>query len=490
MHDLSKSLLLCVSPPMKKRIIDIRLFAVLAILCAGASAHAANLRETPLVRAVKRAKTSVVNIHSQKTTYENDALFAGKGRKVNGMGTGIIFDERGYIVTNFHVVNGVDSLRVTLEDGSTYTAEVIASDSKRDLAIIKIKTSRRLTVMPMGTSSDLMLGETVFAVGNAYGYEHTVTSGIISSLSRDVEVNEDQSYENLIQTDASINPGNSGGPLLSLTGEVVGINVAIRAGAQRIGFAIPIDDARRVIARLISVENRGRMVHGLVATDVKTTDRQMLVVDAAKPSSPAQAAGLQQGDVILKIGDTAVSDRVDFERALIGKTTQESIPLIVRRNNKKETLNIRLSNRHGYQVAQNKRSSKLNSSVMRGQSPSAEFEGVELELSPLSQKTWKVLGMRLKPVKKGDWLSKSDYNGGMQVVSVRKGGPAASNGIQEGDVLLGLHGWETATENDLSWIINHRKFATFKPLKFFILRSDETLYGYFRPELALNNEAK
>ena len=147
------------------------------------------------------------------------------------MGTGIIIDERGYIVTNQHVIAGVDSLRVTLYDGSTFTAEPISYDVKHDLAIIKIEASRPLPVIPLGTSSDLRLGESVIAIGNAFGYEHTVTAGIISSLSRDVEVNEHQSYKNLLQTDASINPGNSGGPLLNLDGEVIGINVAIRAGA-------------------------------------------------------------------------------------------------------------------------------------------------------------------------------------------------------------------------------------------------------------------
>ncbi len=149
------------------------------------------------------------------------------------MGTGIIIDERGYIVTNHHVVNGVDKVSVTLDSGSTYSAVVISEDPVRDLAVLKIQASVPLTVMPLGTSSDLMLGETVFAIGNAFGYESTITVGIVSALHRDVEVNDTQSYKNLIQTDAAINPGNSGGPLINLNGEVVGINVAIRAGTRR-----------------------------------------------------------------------------------------------------------------------------------------------------------------------------------------------------------------------------------------------------------------
>ncbi|MFH1304184.1 MAG: trypsin-like peptidase domain-containing protein, partial [Planctomycetota bacterium] len=126
-----------------------------------------------MVRAIERAKTSVVNIHSEKTARTDDSLFgSGKNRKVNGMGTGIVVDPRGYIVTNHHVIDGVDSLRVTMLDGSTYNARVISSNQSEDLAIIKIDATKKLTVMPPGTSSDLMLGETVIAVGNAFGYEH------------------------------------------------------------------------------------------------------------------------------------------------------------------------------------------------------------------------------------------------------------------------------------------------------------------------------
>ena len=143
--------------------------------------------------------------------------------------------------------------------------------------------------MPLGTSSDLMLGETVIAVGNAYGYENTMTGGLVSALSRDVEVNEKQSYRNLIQTDASINPGNSGGPLINLDGEVIGINVAIRAGAQRIGFAIPIDDAREAIASLLNIEKLSHTWHGLKTTDVKSGQTRKLVTGATVPDSPGRS---------------------------------------------------------------------------------------------------------------------------------------------------------------------------------------------------------
>ena len=249
------------------------LATLLFIVCCSSLLHGADAalpatpisetRLTPLVRAIDRTKRSCVNIHSEKRAKTADVLFsAGKDKKISGMGTGIIVDERGYIVTNYHVVRDVESLRVTLCDGAGFDARVISYDSREDLAIIKIESSQPLPVMPFGTSSDLMLGEDVIAIGNAFGYEHTVTRGIVSAMGRDVDVDEEQAYRNLIQIDAAINPGNSGGPLLNGDGEVIGINVAIRAGAQRIGFTIPIDDARIVISRLLNIERLNNTCHG------------------------------------------------------------------------------------------------------------------------------------------------------------------------------------------------------------------------------------
>jgi serine protease Do len=152
------------------------------------------------------------------------------------MGTGVVVDARGYVVTNYHVVEGVRRIEVTLASGKTTSASLVSHDPRTDLAVIKVEHDSPLPVITIGTSSDLMIGETVLALGNAYGYEHTVTRGIVSALHRDVEVSRTQRYDDLIQTDASINPGNSGGPLLNINGEMIGINVAVRAGAQGIGL--------------------------------------------------------------------------------------------------------------------------------------------------------------------------------------------------------------------------------------------------------------
>jgi serine protease Do len=320
--------------------------------------------------------------------------------------------------------------------------------------------------MPMGTSSDLMLGESVFAVGNAFGYEDTVTSGIVSSLSRDVEVNETQSYENLIQTDASINPGNSGGPLLNLEGEVVGINVAIRANAQRIGFAIPIDDARKILAKLLSIEQLNNHYHGLVTTDKKSGATRELVVDAAMPDSPAAKAGFQAGDVVVKAGNVDVVDGVDLERALLGRSTGEVVDVVVKRSEKTETLKI--------QVAESNRPRTVPEQqvVVRGSEP---------EVDTTAELSWRTLGLKLTQVASNEpSFAGSRYHGGMKVVEVRKNSPAEANGIRQGDILVGLHLWETVNAQNVSWVLEHPDFTNFNPLKFYILRGHETLFGHIR----------
>jgi serine protease Do len=450
------------NPHMMKRRFKTGALASIALVLLATSAWADSPRETPLVRALRQAKTAVVNIHSEKSAPNSDTLFgAAKARKINGMGTGIVLDSRGYIVTNHHVVDRVDSLRVTLVDGSTYTAKVVVFNRKHDLAIIKIKPTKKLPVMKMGTSSDLMLGESVFAVGNAFGYENTVTSGIVSALSRDVDVNEEQSYKNLIQTDASINPGNSGGPLINMAGEVIGINVAIRAGAQRIGFAIPIDDARRVISRLLNIETLDRNYHGLITRDIKSKKQRALIVSSTESRSPANKAGFKSGDLIIKAAQLKVVDGVDFERALLGRSAGEKVNVLVKRAGKEQTLTLVIGKYDRATVV------RANNNVDQPE----QREG----------RIWRILGLRLAPLKNAKLhLTGSRYSGGMMVTAVRANGPAAQNGIQKGDVLVGLHIWETVNFDNVTYVLNSKKLSTFNPVKFYILRGRNTLYGNMR----------
>jgi len=428
-----------------------------AFPAAGASASTA--RETPVVRAIRKAQGAVANIHSEKTASDGGSLFAvDSGRKVNGMGTGVIIDERGYIVTNHHVVDGVDSLRVTTNDGSAYTAEVVSYDRKHDLAIIKVNPTRPLQVMPLGTSSDLMLGETVIAVGNAYGYENTMTGGLVSALSRDVEVNEKQAYRNLIQTDASINPGNSGGPLINLDGEVVGINVAIRAGAQRIGFAIPIDDARKIIASLMNIEKLSYTWHGMRATDVKNGADRKLVVGTTVPDSPAARAGLRPGDIVLSAGSVQTIDGADFERACLGLKAGESVDLKVRRTGKLITLAMTLAPAAGKSAGS--RTAKVSPATAR-------------------HDAWKLFGIRLSQLQSGEpTLTGTKFRGGLRVTQVQARSVADRNGIREGDILVGLDKWETINSQNVRYILENEGLWDSRPLTFYVQRGSETLFGH------------
>jgi len=452
---------------MSKRFLSISMYGLVALAALTLPGFASEDRETPVVRAIKRAKPSVVNIHTEKPASERDAVFTtGKARKVNGMGTGMIIDERGYIVTNHHVIAEVDTIRVRLPDGGDYDGRVIATDREHDLAVIKIDATKPLRVIPTGTSSDLMLGETVLAIGNAFGYHDTVTLGIVSALGRDVEVNETQSYRNLIQTDASINPGNSGGPLINLDGEVIGINVAIRAGAQRIGFAIPIDDARKLIATLISIERLESHSHGLLGRDIKEGTNRMLVVDAITPDSPGAAAGLKPGDIVLKVGSLDVIDAVDLERALIGKQPGETFDLLVRRNDKTEKLAMSIAPTSTARVTMNR--IDLTTTTRANND------------DPLTDRVWTTLGLRMAPLPATQrHLVAPKYRGGMQVIEVKAGSPAANNGIQSGDILVGLHQWETVSSDNISWILN-QPLPAHSSLKFYLIRGSETLFGHLQ----------
>jgi len=435
------------------------------------SLSATSHRNTDRTRIVERAERSSVNIHTEKRQKSMDVVFsAGKATKINGMGTGIVIDERGYIVTNFHVVQDVERLRVTTYAGGEYESRVLAYDSREDLAIIKIDPREQLEVARFGTSSDLMLGEDVIAIGNAYGYESSVTRGIISHRSRDVEVNEEQSYNDLIQTDAAINPGNSGGPLLNADGEVIGINVAIRANAQRIGFAIPIDSARKVIARLMNVERHNLTYHGITTKDVKQGAERKLVVESIRPDSPAVAAGIQPGDILIQAGETPIVDGADFERALFGQSAGTDIPIKLTRNGESQEVHF-----HLVELAGNRR--RPGQQTINNVSISNDFK---TNSSTPAEKCWDMLGLRLEKAETGFPMPNQPYRGGMRVTQVRSSGPAEANGIRAGDVLVGLHIWETVSNDNIDYVLNHPQLQTLGPLKFYIVRDGETLFGHFR----------
>jgi serine protease Do len=412
-------------------------------------ATASELRETPIVKVINAARESIVNIQGEKTVAQDDGTHSqGEPyRRVNGMGTGVVIDARGYLLTNHHVVDGVRRINVALADKRNFTATVIARDPQTDLAILKIDSKEPLPVISIGTSSDLMLGESVIAVGNAYGYDHTATRGIVSALHRSVQVSDVQNYDDLIQTDASINPGNSGGPLMNIDGEMVGIVVAVRAGAQGIGFAIPVDKAMTVAAEMLNPQSLGVAWHGVEAKHLAGKSPGF-VIDRLAESSPAATAGLEPGDTVLSVDGEAVERPLDFERALLGRRAGEEVKVRVDRNGDTKELALTLATLPG---------------------------GMPVDSDPV----WGLLGLKLKPIPSKQFQQyRSRYRGGLTVLEVRPDGPAAKQGIRRGDVLVGMHVWETISLNDVSYVLNREDFVDLDPLKFYILRDNETLFGH------------
>lgn len=420
---------------------------LMAGLCTAAMirpATAAEARRTAIVQAIESTRDSVVNIHGQKLVAANDDS-SGEQRRVNGMGTGVVIDPRGYVVTNYHVVEGVRRIEVTLASGKTVSATLVSHDPRTDLAVIKVAADAPLPVITIGTSSDLMIGETVLALGNAFGYEHTVTRGIISALHRDVEVSRAQRYDDLIQTDASINPGNSGGPLLNINGEMIGINVAVRAGAQGIGFAIPIDKALCIVTELLSVERVDRTWHGIVC---KADGERGVIVEVVHDESPADTIGVKAGDVITQICDLPVSSQLDLERALLGRKAGDSVPVTIMRAGAEERLELPLA-------------------------------AVREQPLSVADRCWLELGVRVDslPASKVQKLQ-SRYRGGLLVQEVRSDGPAADQGIRVGDILVGLHVWETITTDNVTYVLDKARDDNLGPIKFYVLRGRETLFGH------------
>jgi len=240
-----------------------------------------------------------------------------------GLGSGVIFDKRGLVLTNFHVIKGADEITVKLSDKREYRGQILGTDPKTDLAVIRFQPDHELTVATLGNSEALRVGEWAIAIGNPFGLDQTVTVGVISATGRsDVGV---ATYENFIQTDASINPGNSGGPLLNFKGEVIGINTAIfsqSGGSIGIGFAIPINMVKRVVDQLV---DKGKVVRGWLGVSLQplspeladslgATDNQGAVVASTMPGGPAAAAGLLQNDIILAYDKTPVDDYHHFQR--------------------------------------------------------------------------------------------------------------------------------------------------------------------------------
>ncbi len=411
-------------------------------------------RVTPIVRAVRDASPAVVNIQGQKSVVETTESARQISKQVNGMGTGVLIDPRGFILTNFHVVDGVRRINVTLSTGQSFIAKIVARDPQTDLAIIRINPSFDLPVINLGTSQGLMPGETVIAVGNAFGYENTVTTGIISALHRNVQVNETQQYLDLIQTDASINPGNSGGPLLNIDGEMIGLNVAVRAGAQGIGFAIPVDNALEIATRMMSIEELESNWHGMATLSMDKSDGRVTVARVDQ-DSPAEICGIERGDLVERIGTLQIRRPLDIERALLGHRSGERIPVTVRRDSQEITLDLEIASRTPARPAI--------------PAPMGSFETA----------TWETLGLILEEEPASSLRQLNlPYDGGMRIVSVRPESSAAQQGVREGDILVRFHRWTTASQSDIQFLVDRAdSLSRAGALKFYIVRGDKTHYA-------------
>lgn len=306
----------------------------------------------------QRAGSSVVYITS--ISVERDALSMNVFEIPQGAGSGFVWDERGYIVTNFHLIQNASGARITLSDQSTWEAQLIGAEPDKDIAVLKIdRADSKLTPIPVGTSKDLRVGQRVFAIGNPFGFDHTLTTGVISGLGREIKSVTDRPIQGVIQTDAAINPGNSGGPLLDSAGRLIGMNTAIVSPSGSyagIGFAVPVDTINRIVPQLIkngSVRKPGLGIQVVESNFLRLNGVVGAIIANVLPNSPAEKAGLTPirkdsagkitlGDVIVAIDGTLVEDGNDLLNALDERQPGDTISLRVASTSGERTVTVKL----------------------------------------------------------------------------------------------------------------------------------------------------
>jgi serine protease Do len=326
---------------------------------AATAAHAAaqappdDPRVTPVVEAYRKVRPAVVNISSEKVVTTRwgfgpdpfEDIFPSPFRRrvpVQSLGSGFLIHRRGYVVTNAHVVRRARSVRVSLHDGRTLDARVLSAAPEHDLAVLKVEPGAAdLPHLRLGRSDDLMVGETVIAIGNPLGYANSLTTGVVSAVSRTLEFRGGVRYEGLIQIDAPINPGNSGGPLLNIKGELIGINTAIRADAQNIGFAIPVDALADELTDLLDFERINRVRFGAAVEQRHGDAGCEVVVTAVRGGTPADGA-LAAGDRIAGVNGRAVEQIPDFTCEMLGVRPGEPVTLRVVRDGVQRVATVRL----------------------------------------------------------------------------------------------------------------------------------------------------
>jgi serine protease Do/serine protease DegQ len=325
--------------------------------------------ENPFIRVAELVTPSVVNISTVSTgkgraptelfrPFGNDPFFRDffdrffegmpRRRQQASLGSGLIIEKSGLILTNNHVVKDADEITVKFADKHEVKGKVVGTDAKTDLAVIRVDAKDDLPVATLGNSDTLQVGEWAIAIGNPFGLDHTLTVGVISATGRS-EVGI-AAYENFIQTDASINPGNSGGPLLNVRGEVIGINTAIVASGQGIGFAIPVNMARKVMEDLVK---RGKVTRGWLGIGIQPLTPELaksfgvrvdegILVNQVMPKSPAEAAGIKVGDLILSLDGKPLKDSRQMQRFVAEAEIGKTIEVVVLRDKSKRALKIQV----------------------------------------------------------------------------------------------------------------------------------------------------
>jgi serine protease Do len=409
--------------------------AILSSFHAPAVAAQAAAEFPSLTGLVKELKPTVVNISTTKLVRSPmDDFFRGRDLpdffgddffkrffgdqhprefRQKSLGSGFIIDKEGYIITNNHVVERAEQIKVRLSDGKEYDARVIGTDPKTDLALIKIKAAGSLPVAHLGDSDKLEVGEWVVAIGNPFGLEQTVTTGIISAKGRVIGAGP---YDDFLQTDASINPGNSGGPLFNLKGEVVGINTAIVAGGQGIGFAIPVNMAKALLPQL----KKGKVVYGYLGVYIQDITPELaasfglkeakgVLVSDVTPDSPAKKAGVNKGDVILEYDGKQVEDKGQLTK-MVGRTTiGKKVKLVVLRDKEQKTLWVTIG--------------ELSEKQVTAAAPKPEeTDRWGIKVQDISPDMAAHLGL--------------PSNAGVVIAEVDPGSPAGEENLQPGDVII------------------------------------------------------
>ncbi|HHT9137214.1 MAG TPA: trypsin-like peptidase domain-containing protein [Candidatus Wunengus sp. YC60] len=408
---LSFAAFACISPPS---------FVKMPVLEAGSN------RRTPIVVAYEKVGTAVANISTERLISQRhvDPFFGSRSELFDQffndffgqsqkqmverpLGSGVIIDEDGYIVTNEHVVSRASKINVRLSDGKNFEATMISSDPISDLAVLKINSPTPLPYVKMGTSKDLMIGETVIALGNPFGLENSITTGVLSAKNRTMTFNSqygDIKYDGLIQTDALINPGNSGGPLVNIDGELIGINAAIVNQAQGIGFAIPVDKVKQTLVKLFNFRELNKIWFGAQVEERDDVSKGIMV-SSIESGSPADKAQIKTGDYISKIDAKEILDILDFEKYILKKNAGDKLYININRGGRELKVEVKLE-----------------------KAPLASVEKLALEkLGLFVQDLTPQLATQLNL-----WWVKS----GVLVSGVQKNSPAAEVGIKEGHVLV------------------------------------------------------